>query len=83
MRILVYTAGGSPNTAQRARRNALLGDRNIPQAVVTASALARAAGTAISWFQPTFRLFAPDQLEKALDHLAVPGGARLRLRRAI
>src|SRR5687767_3375736 len=50
VRALVYTEGGAPNAAQRAKLNAVLGGRKLPIAVLTTSSIARAAGTAISWF---------------------------------
>jgi hypothetical protein len=83
MRILVFTLGGAPNSKQRARLNHVIADHHIPQAVLTNSTLARAAGTAISWFQPTFKMFAPDQLEPALDHLKLPQDERPVVRGAL
>jgi hypothetical protein len=69
MRALVYTAGGAPNAAQRAKLTALYGTRPLAVAVLTNSALARAAGTALRWFRPELRMFSPSELAAALDHL--------------
>ena len=52
-RILVFTLGGAPDARQRARLNTVVGDAKPRIAVITPSALARAAGIAISWFIPT------------------------------
>lgn len=68
-RVLVFTLGGAPDARQRAKLHQLLGETKPPIAVLTPSALARAAGTAISWFNPRLRVFDPDDVERALDHL--------------
>ena len=47
LRTLVYTEGAAPNASQRARLNDCLGARRVRIAVLTPSALARAAGTAV------------------------------------
>lgn len=68
---LVYTEGGAPNAAQRARLNASLGP-GVRIAVLTSSAIARAAGTAVTWFRPHVRVFGPKDLQGAMDHLELP-----------
>lgn len=83
MRVFVYTAGGAPNAAQRARLNALLGGVQPPMAVMSTSPMARAAITAISWFNPKMKGFSPDEPDRALDHLGVTGEARTTLKRAM
>ncbi len=82
-RTLVYTAGGAPSAAQRARLKVALGSRKLPMAVLTPSALARAAGAAISWFNPQFRVFGADDVDLALDHLGVSGNDRDLLRQTL
>jgi hypothetical protein len=69
IRVLVFTYGGAPNARQRAELNDVLGGVRPPVAVVTPSTLARAVCTAIGWFQPRLRAFAPEELEAALDYL--------------
>jgi hypothetical protein len=69
---LVYTDGAAPNAAQRARLNAKLGPRRVRIAVLTSSALARAAGTAVNWFRPDVCIFGPTDIAGALRHLDVP-----------
>ncbi len=78
-RALVYTEGAAPNTAQRAKLNALFGSAHPRIAVLTPSPLARAAGTAIRWFNPEVRIFGPDEIERALDHLEVSRAERAAL----
>jgi hypothetical protein len=68
---LIYTAGGAPNAAQRARLNELLAGRPIRIAVLTGSQMARTVGVAIRWFNPNFRMFEPNDFDGAMQHLAV------------
>jgi hypothetical protein len=82
-RVLVSTLGGAPDARQRARLNAVVGDAKPRIAVLTPSALARAAGTAISWFIPTLRMFELDALQPALDHLDVSRVDREALTRGL
>jgi hypothetical protein len=80
LRALVYTEGAAPNAAQRARLNAALGGNKVAIAVLTPSVVARAAGTAIGWFNPNLRVFGPTDFDLALKHIrATPQeGAELR-----
>jgi hypothetical protein len=80
---LVYTEGGAPDPRQRARLRSRLGDVKVRIAVLTASALARAAGVAVSWFNPAVRIFRVDDVEKALHHLDVAPAQRRDLRRVL
>jgi len=80
LRVLVYTDGAAPNASQRARLNGLLGSNKLPMAVLTPSVLARAAGTAISWFNPNLRIFGPDDYEAAFKHLGASADERSALR---
>src|SRR5262249_16792238 len=69
IRVLVFTYGGAPNARQRAELNEVLRDVRPPVAVITPSTVARAACTAIGWFNPRLRPFAPEELERAFDYL--------------
>jgi hypothetical protein len=69
VRVLVFTYGGAPNARQRAELNEVLRDVRPPVAVVTPSTLARAVCTAIGWFNPGIRPFAPEELERAFDYI--------------
>ncbi len=73
LRTLVHTDGGAPNAAQRADLSSLLAGTKMPIAVITTSVLARAAGTALTWLNPGFRMFAPTAFEGALDHIGATG----------
>ena len=75
-RVLVYTAGGVPNTQQRVRLTAELTSRNALIAVLTESALGRAVGIALRIFRPEIRTFGPDELAQAFDYLAATPSER-------
>jgi hypothetical protein len=83
VRILVYTDGGAPAAHQRVKLSHVLSAFKPPVAVVTSSTLARTAGTAISWFIPTLRVFGPEAIERALDHLDASQAERMLLHRAL
>jgi hypothetical protein len=83
LRVLVYTEGGAPTAAQRVRLNAVLKGREALVAILTSSALARAAGAALRWFRPEIRIFSPAELEGALDYLGAAGSDRADLARAL
>lgn len=68
-RILVISAGGAPNAAQRRQLVTLLEGALAPTAILTGSWLMRGAGTAVSWFNPSLRVFGLDGLAQAMDHL--------------
>jgi hypothetical protein len=76
IRMFVHTLGAAPNAAQRGRLNAALGKTKPLTSIVTSSAVARAAGTALAWFNPSFRAFGPDEVERALDHLELDARER-------
>lgn len=83
-RVLIHSIGGVPNAAQRVKlREALAGSTNHISAGISSSRMARAVGTAISWFVPTLRTFAPDEEEAALTHLRVDARDRARMKSAL
>lgn len=75
-RVLVYSNGGAPGAKQRAHFVRLSNGKTVRIAVLTMSALARAAAVAFRWFNPTLRLFTPAELEDALEFLSVPPAGR-------
>ena len=75
-RILVLSAGGAPNPAQRRRLITNLEGATAPTAIVTNSWLVRGAGTAVSWFNPELRVFGPRALDQAMDFLRLSSGER-------
>jgi hypothetical protein len=82
-RTLIFSEGGAPCAAQRARMNVAIGPHKTPIAVLTASTVARAAAQPIRWFNPHFGTFDPDDVDGAFDHLGVPEAARSNLRNAV
>ncbi len=70
-RSLIYTDGAAPTVLQRGKLNDLLMGRQPRIAVLTPSKLARAAGAALRWFNPRFRVFNPTDYDGAMSHLEV------------
>ncbi len=71
LRSLVFTDGGAPNTAQRGQLNDALKGKTSIGAVVSPSALVRGVVTALRWFNPKIKAFAPDQVDAAFAYLAI------------
>jgi hypothetical protein len=80
---LVYTDGGAPNATQRVRLNSLVTTSKPRVAVMTPSVLARAAGAALALINSNTRVFGPDQVDRALDHVGARGTTRDLLRRTL
>lgn len=76
VRVLVWSDGGAPNAKQRAVLNAALRGGQPLTAVLTPSQVAQAVGIAISWFNPRLQIFAPTEVELALDYLNILGSDR-------
>jgi hypothetical protein len=72
VRSLTLSYGGAPSAKQRARLNALFGEHKPRMVMLTSSEEARAAGVAISWFNPRLKVFAIEELSRALEHLELP-----------
>lgn len=68
-RILVVSAGGGPNGPQRKMMTDALGGAKVPVAILTSSMMMRGAGIAVSWFNPSLKVFGPGGLDSALDYL--------------
>jgi len=77
MRTLVFTDGGGPNAAQRKLANDALGGKASLTAVVSASQLVRGMVTALSWFNPKIKAFAPEEALEAFHYLGVRTGAEV------
>ena len=73
-RILVLSAGGSLNVKQRSEVETHLG--KLRTAVLTDSMVTRGAVTALKWFKVPIAAFAPNQIERAMDHIGVPKDER-------
>ncbi len=72
-RNLAFTDGGAPSGAQRKQVNDFLKGRASPAVVVSASYMVRGVVTALSWFNPQVRAYAP---EEATAGHALPRRAR-------
>lgn len=87
--MLVYARGGGPDAAQRSQLSAITQQREATHAtaIVTDSRLMRSAVAAFNWFLPAHAqkgvVFAPDQLDRAFQHLKVPREERSQLETAV
>lgn len=75
-RTIIFSKGGAPSAKQRAGLNALFGEAKPLMAVLTRSTLVRAAGVAISWFNPRFKIFDAEDAAGAFAHLGISGRER-------
>ena len=89
LRSIAFTDGGAPNSRQRKALNDLLAPRlkGSPglAVAVSSSALVRSVVTALSWFNPNVKAFAPDRVNDAYKYLRLTSseiaGIRVELRR--
>jgi hypothetical protein len=82
--VLVYAAGAGPNAMQRARMNIVAKSHAIRIAVVTESAVARAAIMAVGWTaRVSAKGFSPTDIEGAFNYLGVPNPMRPRLQASL
>jgi hypothetical protein len=72
--ILIFTTGGGPTTAQRARTNEFWRGKHVPYfALVTKSKLAIGLLTAFNWFLgDRLKPFSPENVDKAFNYIGVP-----------
>lgn len=70
-RTLVVSAGGGPSAAQRKAILDASGGKGLPAAIITDSVMVRGIATAIAWFVPDVRAYAPGELQAALKHLDI------------
>lgn len=83
---LVFTDGGAPDTSQRTAVNMRVAQgKTLPAvAVVTQSMLVRVMARGFSIFNPSVRVFAPEDLDGAVAHVGfAPRDARELLSAAI
>lgn len=69
VRCIAFTDGGAPTTKHRKDLNELLGGRSGLAAVVSASVLVRSVVTALTWFNPLVKAFAPENVDEAYSYL--------------
>ena len=73
---LIWTLGGSPNSAQRLKAREILGEETEPLALVTNSMAARAVLGIMGIFFKNMRAFGLSQVDEALGYLNVPADER-------
>jgi hypothetical protein len=71
LHILVFTDGGAPNTVQRGEFTDHLAGRAAPIAVVSSTLVVRSIVTAISWFNPQIKVFAPADASSAMQFVNI------------
>ncbi len=69
IRSLIVTDGGAPSAAQRDALHRLMAGQQPSGAIVTDNSLVRGAVTALSWFNPKTRAFAPRRPNDLIDFL--------------
>jgi hypothetical protein len=81
---LVWTDGGGPTPAQRARINAAVNlESGVSVAVVSTSMAVRFIVSSMALFNRGIRAFSPDELDGALSHLDATPDERADVRRAL
>jgi len=81
-RVLVVTDGGGPDVVMRGELQAFFKKHgHAPKtAVVTTSVFSRGIVTAVGWFNPNIKAFAPVHFQAALEHLGLTRAAPRLLR---
>jgi hypothetical protein len=82
-RVLVYSAGGAPNSKQSVRLTDALRQRDARVSVLTASTKVRVATLALRLFRPEIHFFRPTELKPAFDHLGATPEERAELVRVL
>jgi hypothetical protein len=70
---MVLTDGGAPTSTQRDRMRKRDGGTSRRNAVITDKAVVRGVVTAVSWFNPKIRAFAPREFLGACEFLGLQG----------
>jgi hypothetical protein len=78
VRVLVYSLGGGPDGAQRAELTEILKHRKMPAVILTRSAIIRAVGAALSWFNHGLKILGYEAHEAAFVHLGLSADERER-----
>lgn len=70
---LVHSFGGGPNALQRGMLTDMFAaeDAKPRTSILTDSAVVRGFGIALSWFNPQIRVWSPEKIEQAFDHLGL------------
>lgn len=72
MRTLVLTDGGGPDSVQRKTLIDFMKGKPTLTCMVSGNPIVRGLTTALSWFNPQIKSFAPDRVDEALHYLNVP-----------
>jgi len=83
LRAIAFSDGGGPDSKQRKALNDVLGGRPSHGALVTSSTVARSVVTALSWFNPLVKAFAPDETARAFEYLKLDSSEVQAVRLAI
>jgi hypothetical protein len=70
---IAISDGGAPTSRQRQRVTAMVGERRLRWVLLSTSRFARGVATALSWFQPDFKAYAPHEVHRAAAFLGIPG----------
>lgn len=69
---MAISDGGAPTSKQRQKIAAAVGtDRRLRWVLLSTSRLARGVAVALSWFQPDFKVYAPEDFHRALRFLGL------------
>jgi hypothetical protein len=82
-RILVVSAGGGPSGKQRQMMVEALNGARVPVAIITSSWVMRGSGIAVSWFNPSLKVFGPDALDSAIEYLGLTTWERMESTRCL
>ena len=69
LRNIVFTDGGAPNSVQRKAVNDIVSSKSVRSAIVSSSPLVRSVVTAFSWFNSSIKVYPPDDVDGAFQHL--------------
>jgi hypothetical protein len=70
-KFLIVSDGGGPNAKQRNEFAKAVEGRTTRTAIITGSAIARSILTAMQWFSPSIRGFAPGDIDAAFAYLEI------------
>lgn len=83
LRSIVFTDGGAPSSKQRKELNEFLSGTAVNGIVVSESLAVRGVVTALSWFNPKIKPFAPDDFQAGLTYLKILPEEREAIREAV
>ena len=83
MRVLAFTEGGGPTTAQRRTMNAITAGQALRVAVVSDAAAVRFIVSTLALFHPEIRTFGVGSVDAALEHIGLGGAHEREVRRTL